>query len=60
MDAIKLVEKCYKRLPYNMRSKPWEYTWHGRKVLNTEEELDAYLAAYGEIHILKCRAEFPI
>lgn len=58
MDAIKLVEKCYKRLPYNMRSKPWEYTGHGRKVLNTEEELDAYLAAYGEIHILKCRAAF--
>lgn len=56
MDAIKLVEKCYKRLPYNMRSKPWEYTEHGRKVLNTDEELDAYIAAYGEIHILKCRA----
>ena len=56
MDAIKLVEKCYKRLPYNMRSKPWEYTEHGRKVLNTDEELDAYIAAYGEIHILKYRA----
>lgn len=56
MDAIKLVEKCYKRLPYNMRSKPWEYTEHGRKVLNTDEELDAYIAVYGEIHILKYRA----
>ena len=56
MDAIKIVEKCYTRLPNNMRSKPWEYTEHGRKVLNTDEELDAYLAAYGEIHIIKCRA----
>ena len=56
MDAIKIVEKCYTRLPNNMRSKPWEYTEHGRKILNTDEELDAYLAAYGEIHIIKCRA----
>ena len=56
MDAIKIVEKCDTRLPNNMRSKPWEYTEHGRKVLNTDEELDAYLAAYGEIHIIKCRA----
>ena len=56
MDAIRLVEKCYNLLPPNKRACPWEYTDHGRKVLETEDELNAYLAAYGEIHIVKCRA----
>lgn len=56
MDAIKLVENCYNALPYEMRFYPWAYTDHGRKVLNTEDELNAYIAAYGEIHIVKCRA----
>lgn len=56
MDATTLVENCYKALPPEMRNRPWEYTDHGRKVLSNDEELNAYLAAYGEIHIVKCRA----
>lgn len=55
MDATTLVENCYKALPSEMRYRPWEYTDHGRKVLSNDEELNAYLAAYGEIHIVKCR-----
>lgn len=39
-----------------MKAKPWEVTEHGRKVLQTEDELNAYIAAYGEMHIVKCRA----
>lgn len=39
-----------------MKNRPWEVTEHGRKVLQTEDELNAYIAAYGEMHIVKCRA----
>ena len=56
MDPLLIVEQCYNRLPNSMKAKPWEVTEHGRKVLQTEDELNAYIAAYGEMHIVKCRA----
>ena len=56
MDPLHLVSQCYERLPGYMKAKPWDYTEHGRKVLQTENELNAYIAAYGEMHIVKCRA----
>lgn len=56
INVTTLVENCYNALPVEMRRQPWKYTDHGRKVLNSEEELNAYLAAYGEIHIVKCYA----
>ena len=56
MDPLHLVSQCYERLPEYMKAKPWDYTEHGKKVLQTENELNAYIAAYGEMHIVKCRA----
>lgn len=56
IDSISVVEQCYKRLPSYLKDRPWEATNHGKKVPKTEDELNAYLAAYGEIHIVKCRA----
>lgn len=56
INPLVLVEQCYKALPSKMKEKPWEYTDHGRRVLQTEDELNAYIAAYGEMHIIKCRA----
>lgn len=56
MDPLYIVEQCYNSLPNNLKTKPWEVTEHGRKVLQTEDELNAYIAAYGEMHIVKCRA----
>lgn len=56
MNPQFLVDQCYDRLPDTMKAKPWEVTEHGCRVLQTEEELDAYIAAYGEMHIVKCRA----
>ncbi|MDD6401913.1 MAG: AAA family ATPase, partial [Lachnospiraceae bacterium] len=56
MDPLHIVSQCYEHLPGHMKAKPWDYTEHGRKVLQTENELNAYIAAYGEMHILKCRA----
>ncbi len=56
MNPLLIVEQCYNRLPNSMKAKPWEVTEHGRKVLETEDELNAYIAAYGEMHIIKCKA----
>ena len=46
----------YNLLQPHMKSRPWDFTEHGRKVLQTEDELNAYITAYGEMHVIKCRA----
>lgn len=56
MDPFVLVKNCYNCLPHELKARPWEVTEHGRKVLRSEDELNAYIAAYGEMHIVKCRA----
>ena len=56
IDVNRIVDQCYNRLPNEWKSHPWDLTDHGRKVLQSELELDGYLAAYGEMHIVKCRA----
>ena len=56
IEVNKIVDQCYYRLPNEWKSHPWDLTDHGRKVLQSELELDGYLAAYGEMHIVKCRA----
>ena len=55
MEVNKIVEQCYSRLPNEWKSRPWSLTDHGKKVLQTETELDGYFAAYGEMHIVKCK-----
>ncbi len=56
MRYLKLIEECYKNLPAEIKVAPWKVVNHGLKVLQTDEDLDAYIAAYGEMHIIKCRA----
>lgn len=56
MNYERLIDNSYRQLPAGVQRAPWSILDHGRKVLQTEEELDAYLAAYGEMHIVKCRA----
>lgn len=56
MDINALINQCYYQLPPDMRARPWEATDHGRAVLQTAEQLNAYLAAYGEMHFIKCKA----
>lgn len=55
MNVDKLVESCYSALPQQWRHRPWEYLNHGCDVLGSEDHLNAYIAAYGEMHIVKCR-----
>ena len=55
MNVDKLVESCYNALPQQWMSRPWDYLNHGYAVLDSEDQLNAYIAAYGEMHIVKCR-----
>ena len=57
MEVHRIVEQCYNRLPNEWKSHPWDLTEHGRKVLQSETELDtishnaladAFLAEYTE------------
>lgn len=56
IDVNNIVKQCNDRLPNEWKNHPWDLTCHGRKVLQSELELDGYMAAYGEMHIVKCRA----
>lgn len=56
MDPLFIVQQCYEKLPANMRAEPWKATGHGKNELQNEDQLNAYIAAYGEMHIIKCRA----
>ena len=49
-DAIRIAESL---VPKHLQSKPWGILDHGRKVLSTEDELNCYMAAYGEMHRVK-------
>ncbi len=55
MNVDRLVEKCHEALPSDWKQRPWEHLDHGRAVLETEDQLNAYISAYGEMHIAKCR-----
>ena len=49
-DAIRIAESL---VPERLRSNPWTILNHGRKILSTEDELNCYMAAYGEMHRAK-------
>ena len=49
-DAIRTAESL---VPERLRSNPWTILDHGRKILSTEDELNCYMAAYGEMHRAK-------
>lgn len=54
-DFIKVSKEL---LPHKFHVRPWTYIDHGVGLLSTEEELCAYIVAYGEMHSIKCRAAF--
>lgn len=55
MNIEKLVDQCYNAIPSHWKQRPWAHLNHGIDVLDTEVKLNAYIAAYGEMHIVKCR-----
>ena len=53
MDTQELIKYCTAQLPEHMKARPWDATDHGRAILQTEDQLNAYIAAYGEMHFIK-------
>lgn len=41
-----------------MHASPWLHVDHGTELLTSEDQLCAYIAAYGDMHMLKCRGIF--
>jgi hypothetical protein len=56
MDDFIAISK--ELLPSEYRACPWHYINHGVDLLSTEDQLCAYIAAYGEMHHVKCKASF--
>lgn len=56
MDSI--IENCKAHIPIQFRHRPYGHPElnHGLDLLNSEEGLDCYIGAYGEMHQSKCRA----
>ena len=49
-DAIRIAKSL---VPAGLRNNPWAKLDHGCKILSTEDELNCYMAAYGEMHRAK-------
>lgn len=45
-------------LPAEYRTCPWLHVNHGVELLSEEGQLCAYIAAYGEMHHVKCKASY--
>lgn len=56
MDRVISISREF--LPEACRRRPWDYTGHGVNLLSNEVQMDSYLTAYGEMHMMKCRAAF--
>lgn len=56
IDAI--INVCKSLVPTSLKLRPWSILNHGRKILSTEDELNCYMAAYGEIHKIKAFKAF--
>lgn len=56
MDEI--IANCRAHVPWNHRNRPYWHPElkHGVDLLHSDEGLDCYMAAYGEMHQSKCRA----
>ena len=55
MDIDFLIKQCREALPCELKDKPWTILNHGYDVLDCDDKLNAYIAAYGEMHLTKCR-----
>ena len=54
-DVISCAESL---LPENVRDRPWTITQHGTAIYTSEDELNAYLASYGNMHLSKLNYAF--
>ena len=55
MNIDRLVKECHDRIPSEWKKTPWTFLNHGYDALDSEDKLNAYISAYGEMHVVKCR-----
>lgn len=53
-----IIELCHESLPINYKARPWTHPQlnHGVDLLASDEALNCYMSAYGDMHVGKCRA----
>ena len=58
LSVQEIVSICKSLLPQQYRSRPYRHpeVGNGVNLLRTEDAMNAYMAAYGEMHVAKCRA----
>lgn len=52
----RLIALSKSNIPESSRNTPWRNLNHGVSLLSTDLELWSYIAAYGEMHAIKCRS----
>ena len=58
VNISSIIELCHEMLPEQWKAYPWRHPEliHGIGLLASEEALNCYMSAYGEMHVGKCRA----
>lgn len=53
-----IINVCHEATPLQYKSKPWTHPElnHGIDLLSSDEALNCYMSAYGDMHVTKCRA----
>ena len=53
-----IIDLCYQLAPSSYKARPWTHPEliHGINVLASDDALNCYMTAYGEMHVGKCRA----
>lgn len=53
-----IINWCHDALPAHYKARPWTHAQlnHGVDLLASDEALNCYMSAYGEMHVGKCRA----
>ena len=53
-----IINVCHDAIPQQYKAKPWFYPElnHGVDLLSSDEALNCYMSAYGDMHVTKCRA----
>jgi len=58
LTLSRVIDISESLLPAEKRRAPWRFVNHGVDLLSVEDDLNAYMLAYGEMHEIKCRAAF--
>lgn len=57
-NIMNIIDVCHEAIPQKYKATPWNHPElnHGIDLLSSEEALNCYMSAYGDMHVTKCRA----